>query len=175
MENLIENLIIVRHGEYNKPETTEANAKLSDFGKKQMKVLAEKIKKFIYSDNCIILSSDMGYALDSANELCNILGCEVLKYWRLRSSVDEVSIIFDKVLAYFVGDVIFVTHAEMTAELVDYLAHKIWGVQKFEVILEDDATYRRERCRELEKGEAYVIDYEKRVLYHLSALQKEKE
>jgi len=174
----MKNLIIVRHGQR---DITVSNGvhdgnNLSKFGKKQMKMMAKKIAEKLDDANCIIFSSDIEYAWDSANILSNELKCELLQYWRLSRPIDEknASIIFEVIKNF--ESVILVTHREMTADLSSYLVNAIWGFEAFTVIYKDDSILHFFKYyQELNVGEAYVADYLQRLFYHLSALKEEKE
>lgn len=145
-------LVLVRHGSYG------GDDHLSSDGRRQIEVLAEKLKTFVNGDSVVILTSIADRARESAEILSSFFGVEYEQHeilWSGNGHLED----FDGTLNLIrsnssKGDIlILVTHYEYVEYFPSYFAEKELDTKL--------------RSRLIGKGEAWVVDCKEKTLTHV--------
>jgi len=148
----MEKLILVRHGNYN-------GSVISDSGRQQMEILARKLQLELQDKRVLIISSTALRAIGSAEVFSNVLGISFEQdeklwsdndHWRDHSQLLELI----RARQEDADVIILVTHLEYTEEFPAY-----YGKEELKVNWNQ---------REIEKGEAWIIDCIKKTLLHIT-------
>ena len=151
----MQKLIVVRHGDYDR-----LSQKLTEWGRRQIGVLGEKIRSFRNGSSIVIISSDDSRTKESAGILGEMLDVSPETQVKLYSSeISPANLPWAFALVKSLQEkwdiVILVTHFEYVGELPAYYAQNELGLMA--------------RSWEIEKGGAWVVDCKKREIEHFWA------
>lgn len=141
-------LIVVRHGNYNRGGKEELNEE----GRSSIKQLTNRLKSLIQGKKTIILSSTIPRAFESATIIGEGLGVDIEGYdilWSDDNHIENLPAIFNLIESHAESDVIIVvTHCEYTEYLPLYFGEKYLNRK----------SQNRLRSFVLDYGEAWLIN-----------------
>jgi len=153
----METLILIRHGNYD--DTEDDNGPLTEAGREKIVRLVDKLKPLAGGRRLLILSSPSKRAQESAEILAAAFGISFEKHkvlWSDESHFEDMPAALELVRRRQAeADIlILVTHREYIADFPPYFFEQEFGIKISWHIIG--------------KGEAWVIDCERRTLLHIS-------
>lgn len=149
----MKHLIIARHGHFG------LDYKLSDRGRAQIVILADKLRSFTEGKKALILTSPAPRAHESAKTLIAVLGIESEVHdilwsdeehdWSMPKALDLI-----KSRQMVVDTLILMTHLEYVENLPYWFGKEFLQVEL--------------RSRDIDRGEAWVVDCQKKTLTHIA-------